>query len=60
MNVDRLLAESLLNALTPAGDPFVSVFSLTDRPNEPLTEGAAFGPGKGPSVLSGGLYASPA
>lgn len=37
-------------APTPLGAP-------TERPDEPVTEGNAFGPGSGPDALSGGLGA---
>lgn len=39
---------------TPAGPEVTPLFSPTQRPEEPVTAGAAFGPGPGPSDMSMG------
>lgn len=35
--------------------PPTPLFAPTERPDEPVTEGSAVGPGNGPAVLSGGV-----
>lgn len=36
-----------------SGSPMVSLFSPTQRPDEPVTAGAPFGPGEGPNYSNG-------
>ena len=41
-------------AVPQAANNFVPLFAPTQRPNEPVTAGAPFGPGPGPSTVASG------
>jgi hypothetical protein len=50
----RVPRPSVNTAVPQAANNFVPLFAPTQRPDEPVTAGAPFGPGPGPSTVASG------